>query len=143
MSDFWLRIDFPECSSLLSHKGEHQVTKYGQKKTSKGREPQARSPEDTQRVLGTAGSSPGWLGWWELQGRGGAGRLGASWGEVELHLKTVGSHCGGKQLWGLPAGSPQSLSPKGHQKASSFILFQPLVCESLCRGMTNTCSSSL
>ena len=59
MSDFWLRIDFPECSSLLSHKGQHQVTKYGQKKTSKGREPQARSPEDTQRVLGTAGSCGG------------------------------------------------------------------------------------
>ena len=45
----------------LSHKGEHQVNKYGQKKARKGREPQTRSPEDPQCVLGTAGSSS-WLG---------------------------------------------------------------------------------
>ena len=88
------------------------------------------------------GVHPGWVGVVGIAGeRWGRVTVGASWGEVELHLKTVGSHCGGKQLWGLPAGS--SLSPKGHQKASSFFLFQPLVCESLCRGMTNTCSSSL
>lgn len=52
---------FPECSSLLSHKGEHQENKYGQKKLRKGKEAQTRSPEDPQCVLGTAGSSS-WLG---------------------------------------------------------------------------------
>lgn len=60
LSDFWLSIDFPECSSRLSQKGEHQAAKYGQKTPSKGREPQAQNPEDPQRVLGTAGSSS-WL----------------------------------------------------------------------------------
>ena len=57
----------------LSHKGEHQVNKYGQKKARKGREPQTRSPEDPQCVLGTAGSSS-WLG-------GGGGNCGGEVGQ--------------------------------------------------------------